>query len=159
MCFLPGTLALGATKGITKKKALENHLLTAEDIDNLQLAEDLAKTCVEMYFVTSTGLAPEIAYFHIEVSGSAFYGVLQCTPELNLHYLLFFIYIDVHFDFEENIGMCILQGNSEGGPDGGNKSSQYVNDIIIKPLDRHNLLRPETVESLFVLYRITEDPK
>lgn len=116
VCFLPGTLALGATKGITKKKALENHLLTAEDIDNLQLAEDLAKTCVEMYFVTSTGLAPEIAYFHIE-------------------------------------------GNSEGGPDGGNKSSQYVNDIIIKPLDRHNLLRPETVESLFVLYRITEDPK
>lgn len=34
-----------------------------------------------------------------------------------------------------------------------------MNDIIIKPADRHNLLRPETVESLFVLYRITEDPK
>ncbi|KAK3137279.1 hypothetical protein QOZ80_5BG0450240 [Eleusine coracana subsp. coracana] len=116
VCFLPGTLALGATKGVTKKKALENNLLTDEDIENLQLAEDLAKTCVEMYFVTSTGLAPEIAYFHIE-------------------------------------------GNSEVGPDGGNKSSKYINDIIIKPLDRHNLLRPETVESLFVLYRITEDPK
>jgi mannosyl-oligosaccharide alpha-1,2-mannosidase len=52
-----------------------------------------------------------------------------------------------------------LQGNPEGGPDGGNKTNEYVNDIIIKPLDRHNLLRPETVESLFVLYRITEDPK
>ncbi|KAL6864893.1 hypothetical protein ACP4OV_016044 [Aristida adscensionis] len=116
VCFLPGTLALGATKGITKNKALESNLLTDEDKENLQLAEDLAKTCVEMYFVTSTGLAPEIAYFHIE-------------------------------------------GNPEGGPDGGNKSSQYVNDIIIKPLDRHNLLRPETVESLFVLHRITEDPK
>ncbi|KAL6619573.1 hypothetical protein ACP70R_034712 [Stipagrostis hirtigluma subsp. patula] len=116
VCFLPGTLALGATKGITKKKALESNLLTDEDIENLQLAEDLAKTCVEMYFVTSTGLAPEIAYFHIE-------------------------------------------GNTERGPDGGNKSSKYVNDIIIKPLDRHNLLRPETVESLFVLHRITEDPK
>ncbi|CAL4903426.1 unnamed protein product [Urochloa decumbens] len=116
VCFLPGTLALGATKGITKKKALESNLLTDEDIENLQLAEDLAKTCVEMYFVTSTGLAPEIAYFHIE-------------------------------------------GNPEGGPGGGNKSNKYVNDIIIKPLDRHNLLRPETVESLFVLHRITEDPK
>lgn len=34
-----------------------------------------------------------------------------------------------------------------------------MNDIIIKPADRHNLLRPETVESLFILYRITEDPK
>lgn len=116
VCFLPGTLALGATKGITKRKALESNLLTDEDKENLQLAEDLAKTCVEMYFVTSTGLAPEIAYFHIE-------------------------------------------GDTEGGPDGGNKSSKYINDIIIKPLDRHNLLRPETVESLFVLYRITEDPK
>uniref|UniRef100_A0A452Y6T1 alpha-1,2-Mannosidase n=1 Tax=Aegilops tauschii subsp. strangulata TaxID=200361 RepID=A0A452Y6T1_AEGTS len=116
VCFLPGTLALGATKGITKKKALESNLLTKEDIENLQLAEDLAKTCVEMYFVTSTGLAPEIAYFHIE-------------------------------------------GNPEGGPDGGNKSSEYISDITIKPLDRHNLLRPETLESLFVLHRITEDPK
>nr|CAB3463532.1 unnamed protein product [Digitaria exilis] len=70
VCFLPGTLALGATKGITKKKALESNSLTDDDIENLQLAEDLAKTCVEMYFVTSTGLAPEIAYFHIEVRGS-----------------------------------------------------------------------------------------
>ncbi|KAG8067478.1 hypothetical protein GUJ93_ZPchr0005g14631 [Zizania palustris] len=116
VCFLPGTLALGATRGITKKKAVEDHMLTEEDRENLQLAEDLAKTCVEMYFVTSTGLAPEIAYFHTE-------------------------------------------DNTEGGPDGGNKSSEYINDIIIKPLDHHNLLRPETVESLFVLHRITEDPK
>ncbi|KAK9267146.1 hypothetical protein L1049_009565 [Liquidambar formosana] len=116
VCFLPGTLALGSTKGITKEKAMKDHMLTSEDLENLKLAEDLAKTCFEMYSVTSTGLAPEIAYFHVE-------------------------------------------GFSEGGLDGGNKSSEYVNDIIIKPADRHNLLRPETVESLFVLYRITEDSK
>ncbi|XP_061374312.1 mannosyl-oligosaccharide 1,2-alpha-mannosidase MNS3 isoform X2 [Gastrolobium bilobum] len=116
VCFLPGTLALGATKGLTKKQAMENNMLNFEDLENLKLAEDLAKTCFEMYSVTSTGLAPEIAYFHTE-------------------------------------------GFSEQGLDGGNKSSEYVNDIIIKPADRHNLLRPETVESLFVLYRITEDPK
>ncbi|KAK3205172.1 hypothetical protein Dsin_019218 [Dipteronia sinensis] len=116
VCFLPGTLALGATKGITKERAMKDNLLTFEDLENLKLAEDLAKTCFEMYSVTSTGLAPEIAYFHTE----EFY---------------------------------------EGGLDGGNKSSEYVNDIIIKRADRHNILRPETVESLFVLYRITEDPK
>ncbi|XP_057463323.1 mannosyl-oligosaccharide 1,2-alpha-mannosidase MNS3-like [Actinidia eriantha] len=116
VCFLSGTLALGATKGITKKEALKNNLLTFEDLENLKLAEDLAKTCFEMYSVTTTGLAPEIAYFNME-------------------------------------------GHSEEGPDGGNKSSKYVHDIIIKSADRHNLLRPETVESLFVLYRITEDPK
>lgn len=116
VCFLPGTLALGATKGITKEKAMRDNLLTFEDLENLKLAEDLAKTCFEMYSVTSTGLAPEIAYFHTE-------------------------------DYFEQ------------GLDGGNKSSEYMNDIIIKYADRHNLLRPETVESLFVLYRITENPK
>ncbi|GAB2254302.1 hypothetical protein Droror1_Dr00022111 [Drosera rotundifolia] len=116
VCFLPGVLALGATKGITKARAMNDNLLTFEDMENLKLAEDLAKTCVEMYSVTSTGLSPEIAYFHVE-------------------------------DY------------FEAGLDGGNKKSEYVDDIIIKPLDRHNLLRPETVESLFVLYRITEDPK
>ncbi|KAJ9690977.1 hypothetical protein PVL29_013237 [Vitis rotundifolia] len=116
VCFLPGTLALGATKGITKEKAMKDNLLTFEDLENLKLAEDLAKTCFEMYSVTSTGLAPEIAYFHTE-------------------------------DYFEQ------------GLDGGNKSSEYMNDIIIKYADRHNLLRPETVESLFVLYRITENLK
>ncbi|XP_021854755.1 mannosyl-oligosaccharide 1,2-alpha-mannosidase MNS3 isoform X2 [Spinacia oleracea] len=116
VCFLPGTLALGATKGMTKSKAMRDNLLTFEDLENLRLAEDLVKTCVETYLVTSTGLGPEIAYFHVE-------------------------------DYFEE------------GYDGGNKSSKYLNDIIIKPADRHNLLRPETVESLFVLYRITEDPK
>lgn len=116
VCFLPGTLALGATKGLTKKEAMKKNMLNFEDLENLKLAEDLTKTCFEMYAVTSTGLAPEIAYFHTE-------------------------------EF------------SEQGHDGGNKSSEFINDIIIRPADRHNLLRPETVESLFVLYRITEDPK
>ena len=68
VCFLPGTLALGATKGTTKAKAMKDKLLSDEDVENLKLAEDLAKTCVAMYSVTSTGLAPEIAYFHVEVS-------------------------------------------------------------------------------------------
>lgn len=46
---------------------MRENLLNFEDLENLKLAEDLAKTCVEMYSVTSTGLAPEIAYFNMEV--------------------------------------------------------------------------------------------
>lgn len=53
----------------------------------------------------------------------------------------------------------INQGYSEENLDGGNKSSEYIHDIVIKHADRHNLLCPETLESLFVLYRITEDSK
>ncbi len=32
-------------------------------------------------------------------------------------------------------------------------------DMFIKPADRHNLLRPETVESLYYLYKITRNKK
>ncbi|XP_075993874.1 endoplasmic reticulum mannosyl-oligosaccharide 1,2-alpha-mannosidase [Genypterus blacodes] len=32
-------------------------------------------------------------------------------------------------------------------------------DLIVKPADRHNLLRPETVESLFYMFRFTKDTK
>lgn len=46
---------------------MSKSLLNFDDLENLNLAEDLAKTCFEMYEVTSTGLAPEIAYFHTEV--------------------------------------------------------------------------------------------
>lgn len=47
---------------------MRENLLNFEDLENLKLAEDLVKTCFEMYSVTSTGLAPEIAYFNVEVS-------------------------------------------------------------------------------------------
>ncbi|PIK49088.1 putative endoplasmic reticulum mannosyl-oligosaccharide 1,2-alpha-mannosidase [Apostichopus japonicus] len=30
-------------------------------------------------------------------------------------------------------------------------------DIIVKPMDKHNLLRPESLESMFYMYRITGD--
>lgn len=89
---MPGTLALGATKGITKAKAMEENLLTFEDLENLKLAEDLAKTCYEMYSVTSTGLAPEIAYFNSEVSCFyiyyGFFFVRICS-------LTYYIYVDI----------------------------------------------------------------
>lgn len=45
------------------------------------------------------------------------------------------------------------------GSSGGNPDAEFREDIIIKPLDRHNLLRPETVESLLILYRTTQDSK
>lgn len=34
-----------------------------------------------------------------------------------------------------------------------------TNCCVLQPADRHNLLRPETVESLFYLYRFTRDTK
>lgn len=42
-------------------------LLGVSDLEDLKLAEELGRTCYEMYNVTATGLAPEIAYFNIYV--------------------------------------------------------------------------------------------
>ncbi|XP_069017550.1 endoplasmic reticulum mannosyl-oligosaccharide 1,2-alpha-mannosidase [Embiotoca jacksoni] len=89
VCFLPGTLALGAHNGLPG--------------DHMDLAVQLMETCHQMYKQMETGLSPEIAHFSLQAS-------------------------DGH-------------------------------DVIVKPADRHNLLRPETVESLFYMYRFTKDTK
>ncbi|XP_010767683.1 endoplasmic reticulum mannosyl-oligosaccharide 1,2-alpha-mannosidase-like [Notothenia coriiceps] len=89
VCFLPGTLALGAHHGLPA--------------DHMDLAKQLMETCYQMYIQMETGLSPEIVHF-------------------NMH---------------------------EGS----------IRDIDVKLADRHNLLRPETVESLFYLYRFTKDHK
>ncbi|KAM9437616.1 endoplasmic reticulum mannosyl-oligosaccharide 1,2-alpha-mannosidase isoform 1-T2 [Salvelinus alpinus] len=89
VCFLPGTLALGAHNGLPE--------------DHMELALQLMETCHQMYVQMETGLSPEIAHFNLQ-------------------------------------------------PYDGR-------DVDVKPADRHNLLRPETVESLFYLYRFTKDAK
>ncbi|KAJ8379700.1 hypothetical protein SKAU_G00004780 [Synaphobranchus kaupii] len=89
VCFLPGTLALGAHNGLPG--------------DHMELAKQLMETCYQMYAQMETGLSPEI----------------------------------VHFNMQAGEGR----------------------DVEVKLADRHNLLRPETVESLFYLYRFTQDRK
>ncbi|KAF6125620.1 mannosidase alpha class 1B member 1 [Phyllostomus discolor] len=90
VCFLPGTLALGA-----------HHGLPAAHMD---LARELMDTCYQMNRQMETGLSPEIVHF-------------------NLH------------------------------------AQEGQKDVQVKPADRHNLLRPETVESLFYLHRLTGERK
>uniref|UniRef100_A0A673I6D8 alpha-1,2-Mannosidase n=1 Tax=Sinocyclocheilus rhinocerous TaxID=307959 RepID=A0A673I6D8_9TELE len=80
VCFLPGTLALGAHNGLPA--------------DHMELALQLMETCHQMYAQMETGLSPEIC-----------------------------------------------------------------RNCVQTPADRHNLLRPETVESLFYMYRFTKDSK
>ena len=43
-------------------------------------------------------------------------------------------------------------------PRSRNHLSEWKEDYIIKPLDANNLQRPETVESLFLVWRVTQDP-
>lgn len=89
VCFVPGMLALGAT--VAPTEALRSH--------HLALADEIMRTCVQMYEMTPIFIAPEITRF----------------------------------------------------PGGG--------DPVVDQGAKHNLLRPETVESLFVLYRVTGNEK
>ncbi|TSV94897.1 Endoplasmic reticulum mannosyl-oligosaccharide 1,2-alpha-mannosidase [Bagarius yarrelli] len=89
VCFLPGTLALGAHNGLPA--------------EHMELAEQLMETCYQMYAQMETGLSPEIVHFNMQTGSTQ--------------------------------------------------------DVDVKPADRHNLLRPETAESLLYLYRYTKDKK
>lgn len=122
VCFLPGSIALGATDGYTVAQARKRSGWTAEKERQIELAKDLMKTCWGMYAVTATGLAPEIAWFN-------------ATEE----------------DLKPRPG-------DRPGRATKNSLAAWKEDFIVKPLDAHNLQRPETVESLFMLWRITEDP-
>jgi len=64
VCFMPGTIALGATSGKTLNEAKKSPSWGKKQEDEMSLARELMKTCWGMYKVTKTGLAPEIAHFH-----------------------------------------------------------------------------------------------
>ncbi|KAJ2902383.1 glycosyl hydrolase family 47 [Zalerion maritima] len=119
VCFLPGSIALGATGGRTLAEARRSSGWGVGKEKDMILAAELTKTCWGMYATTETGLAPEIVWFDAAEED------LQPTP-----------------------GNRWLRSTS-------NKMTRWKKDFVVKPLDAHNLQRPETVESLFMMYRIT----
>lgn len=113
VCFLPGSMTLGATGGLTEAEAQRASDWGAEKDRQMQLAKELMKTCWGMYKVTETELAPEIVWFHADDAA------LQPRP-----------------------------GASPLPPSKSSKAT-WKKDYIVKPLDAHNLQRPETVEKPF----------
>lgn len=54
VCFLPGTLALGVHTGVVEGDNAKEHM---------RIARGLLKTCLEMYAMTASGLAPDSVTF------------------------------------------------------------------------------------------------
>ncbi|KLJ10937.1 mannosyl-oligosaccharide alpha-1,2-mannosidase [Blastomyces silverae] len=124
VCFLPGTIALGVTGGLTVSEAKKIHGWSDKQQKQMNLAKELMKTCWGMYKVTNTGLAPEIAWFNAD-----------------------------------NVDLQPVPGERKSPlPPSIDSISGWKQDYIIKPLDAHNLQRPETIESLFMMWRVTKDP-
>ncbi|EON69193.1 hypothetical protein W97_08552 [Coniosporium apollinis CBS 100218] len=124
VCFMPGTIALAVTGGLTVNEFKEAGSWSKGQEEAMNLAKELMKTCMGMYKVTPTGLAAEITFFRTwEPHKMAWEGWDLKSPE--------------SFDPDRN--------------------AEWRDDFVIKPNDAHNLLRPETVESLFYMWRITGD--
>ncbi|KAF2156847.1 glycoside hydrolase family 47 protein [Myriangium duriaei CBS 260.36] len=129
VCFMPGTIALGATKGLPLFSASTKGTWTRKHDREMELAKELMKTCWGMYKATSTGLAPEIAHFHLP------------TKQLMMS----------DFPIDD-------QPKGPGEKEFQDPDGEWRKDFLLKPADLHNLQRPETVESLFYMWRITKDP-
>ncbi|EKD15504.1 glycosyl hydrolase family 47 [Drepanopeziza brunnea f. sp. 'multigermtubi' MB_m1] len=122
VCFMPGTIALGATGGIPEKEARKLPSWNQKKDEDMRLARELMRTCWGMYKVMATGLAAEITYFNIHNPP---------LPESAPH--------KAPLEFEDS------------------EDAEWKKDYVIKSQDSHNLQRPETVESLFYMWRITGD--
>ncbi|KAI5283132.1 mannosyl-oligosaccharide alpha-1,2-mannosidase, partial [Ascosphaera atra] len=66
VCFLPGTIALGATGGLPISQARKQPTWSQRHEEEILLARELMKTCWATYLYTPTGLAGEITYFDID---------------------------------------------------------------------------------------------
>lgn len=124
VCFMPGTIALGATGGLTEAEAKKLPTWNAQNERDMQLARELMQTCWGMYKYMATGLAAEITYFKLP------------NPELS------------------ESAPHQAPADFDPSPD-----AAWRNDFTVKPSDQHNLQRPETVESLFYMWRITGETK
>ncbi|KAI9375382.1 glycoside hydrolase [Aspergillus egyptiacus] len=144
VCFLPGTIALGTTGGIPLSEAKKSPGWTLRQDEEIRLAKELMKTCWATYLATKTELAPEITYFEVD------------TPHVS------------EVDQYPDSTLATGQNGKAAGKDlplksraiyplSGSDTSGWRKDINIHKQDQHNLQRPETVESLFYMYRITGD--
>lgn len=124
VCFLPGTIALAVTGGLTEAEARKLPTWSQRDEDDMKLARELMHTCWGMYKYMATGLAAEITYF----------SITDPPPPASAAH-------NPPADFDAD------------------PEATWRKDFKVKPNDKHNLQRPETVESLFYMWRITGDSK
>ena len=144
VCFFAGTLAVASTEG---KKASEIKM-TEQQMRDLDLAEEFGRSCYELYRQATTGLSPEnVSWKQLTLS----------TPNASEEA---FKVLEKH------------QAPSKLGKTGKYSTYPGTSKRLKSPVDTskglksdkmdfyvsqaNNYLRPETIESMFILYRITE---
>jgi endoplasmic reticulum Man9GlcNAc2 1,2-alpha-mannosidase len=146
VCFMPGTIALGATRGALLSNAKTSSSWGQRQDEEILLAKELMKTCWATYLATATGLAPEITYFNLDKPAKMFSEIYPDSA------------------------LLLPSGANEAAQQSSYKQKDFElisgsledrevlrSDIEIHVQDTHNLQRPETVESLLYMYRVTGD--
>lgn len=133
VCFMPGTIALATTGGLPLSQMQKRPNWGEQQEEDMELARELTKTCMGMYR-TESGLAPEIAHFNIH------------EPPL--------MYNDFKPKEKPKSPDSFIKCKNVACTE---KEEAGHDDYVFKPADFHNLQRPETVESLFYMWRITGD--
>ena len=144
-CFIPGLLTLGNSfaKSIKHEKDLsteETRLINTIN-DNHNCAVGILRTCVASYYGTKTGLGPEHFYYNQELAKS--YNlknenkVLDKITKEDINKL--------RTKLREDSQLLL-------------RSARSWDDGFLMIKRAVYLLRPETIESIYVLYRYTNDP-
>ncbi|KAI0046504.1 glycoside hydrolase family 47 protein [Auriscalpium vulgare] len=133
-CFLPGVLALGAKT--LPADALSPH----ERARHLAAAQGLAQTCWALYADAQTGLAPDEVVMHRPAQNSS-------TSVAG-----------VNMPWEDAMDEWDAAGRGGAAPGTADPvSARRLDDREYDMRKRSWLLRPEAVESFYVLWRVTGD--
>ncbi|KAJ3020510.1 mannosyl-oligosaccharide alpha-1,2-mannosidase [Thoreauomyces humboldtii] len=161
VCFLPGTLALVATRGKMTATMEDRLQMTGIDLLDLELAEELAHSCWEMYAQTAAGLSPEIAFWKTATESEEENTIARA--ELERHKtgdVTRRTKVSRYYNgtLSKDIPLSKLRVHEATIRPYISGTGPVESDFDIHAMDGHNLLRPETIESFFVLWRVTGNP-
>ena len=184
VCFLPGVYALSSYHRTCESKRAEVEPVDSagvvsvgcSDEEWLGIARELTRTCVAMYN-TETGLAPEIVQFSMRRRADEERQHSERAQQLNearaahdkeqfafniKRTLLYANTTLPHQDRDNLLQRLDAQHNATlaalpplNPPPLPPLTTQPP--FVVDPGAKHNLLRPETMESLFVLWRVTHE--
>ncbi|XP_024154541.1 endoplasmic reticulum mannosyl-oligosaccharide 1,2-alpha-mannosidase [Oryzias melastigma] len=135
----------------------EDHLLE----DYLQAVEGVKRHLVKQTGSSRLTIVGELSHNRFNAKMDHLVCFLPGTLALGVHNGLPGDHMDLAVQLMETCYQMYKQMETGLSPEIAHFSLQggAGQDIIVKPADGHNLLRPETVESLFYMYRFTKNAK
>uniref|UniRef100_A0A4W4GT87 alpha-1,2-Mannosidase n=1 Tax=Electrophorus electricus TaxID=8005 RepID=A0A4W4GT87_ELEEL len=129
--------------------------------DYVQAVEGIQKNLLKRSSPLGLMFVGELSHGHFSPKMDHLVCFLPGTLALGVHHGLPAEHMELARQLMETCHQMYVQMETGLSPEIAhfNTQADSIQDVDVKPADRHNLLRPETVESLFYLYRFTKDRK